>query len=61
MIMKRFAVILLAALLAVPVGLYAQGLTNKEKRHINMMALSIVEEYERSSALYDSEATYVFG
>lgn len=58
--MKRFAALLLTALFFVPVSLSAQGLTNKERRHMNQLILNIVDEYERSSALYDSESIYTF-
>ncbi len=58
--MKRFTVLLLTAMFLVPVSLSAQGLTNKERRHINQLILNIVDEYERSSALYDSESIYTF-
>lgn len=38
----------------------AQTLTNKERRHINTKALSVIEDYERYATLYDEDAEYAF-
>lgn len=60
MIMKRFTALLLTALFLVPVSLSAQGLTNKERRHINQKILEVIDIYERTAPLYDAEAGYEF-
>lgn len=58
--MKRFTVLLLTAMFLVPVSLSAQGLTNKERRHINQKILEVIDVYERTAPLYDSETGYEF-
>ena len=58
--MKRFAALFLAAFIILPVSLSAQVLTNKERRNINLKVLNVIEEYERTASLSDSEEIYSF-
>lgn len=56
--MRRFLIISLLAL--VSLSIKAQTLTNAERRLINSRILTVIEEYERFSSLYDDEAEYYF-
>ena len=58
--MKRVYIIIYAVLLILPMMAGAQTLSNSERRHINSKVLSLIEEYERISTLYDEEAEYYF-
>lgn len=46
--------------LFVPFMAAAQTLSNKERRHINMRLLNLVEQYESSASLYDDGARCMF-
>lgn len=58
--MKRFAALFLAAFIILPVSLSAQVLTNKERRNINLKIIDLIETYERTSDLSDSDEVYDF-
>lgn len=60
LIMKRYLLILVAAVLSAQFGIQAQEISNKEKRSLNMKLLNIIEEYERTSKFSDSEEVYSF-
>ncbi len=60
MIMKRYLTILVLALFSVQAALDAQELTNKERRLINLRILDVIEEYERTADLADSEEKNAF-
>jgi len=46
--------------LLVPFMAAAQTLSNKERRHINMRLLNLIEQYESYAPLYDESARYGF-
>ena len=54
---KKIAILLC---LLVPMFATAQTLSNKERRHINMRLLNLVEQYESTAALYDDGTKYAF-
>lgn len=58
MIMRRYLLILV--LLSLAVCTAAQNISNKERRNINFKALNLIEEYERTASLSDSEEIYSF-
>ena len=58
--MKRVYIIIYAVLLLLPFSVGAQSLSNSERRYINFRVLSLIEEYERISSLYDEETEYFF-
>ena len=58
--MKRSFTVLSLIFILLPLVSRAQSLTNAERRHINSRILSVVEEYERYSNLYDDEAEFYF-
>lgn len=58
--MKRRITIFLLLFLFVPTLLFAQSLTNRERRQINSQVLALIEEYERYASLYDDEAEHFF-
>lgn len=60
MIMKRYLLVFAFVVLAVPSVLYAQEISVTEKRSVNMKILNLIEEYERTSSLSDSEEVYAF-
>lgn len=53
MIMRKY--LLIVVLLSLTVNIMAQSISNKERRTINYKVLELIEEYERTASLSDSE------
>lgn len=58
--MKIHKTILTLLVLLMPSLLAAQSLNNAERRAMNASLLSLIEEYEKHSMLYDEESRYAF-
>lgn len=59
-IMRRYLIAFILVLISVQVVTNAQNLSNKERRRINLKVLTLIEEYERTASLSDSEEIYSF-
>ena len=58
--MKYISKILVVLCLLTPQILSAQTLSNKDKRHINMRLLNLIEQYEGNATMHDDGARYAF-
>lgn len=58
--MKSISKLLIVLCLLLPQLVLAQTLSNKDKRHINMRLLNLIEQYEENATLHNDGARYAF-